>query len=261
MKNYIKRKNLTHAALAALCALVAAGGFASCDEELEPWEIVSLEASCSQEELLPYDGGTFTVNIDANTDWTVTVPEWMTADKTSGSGPDTISVTVGENEGDKARGGTIVIKAGASEPNGNIVGQTSKSVGVSQQAKYQDLKIDNVIVDLKKKRTPNRNDYYDYYGTVTYTVVTRLTDEEIEELFRAPDSWLNLYGYSPLLEPGAGWGIYTIDEVELTNGTHTIAFDSKAIYGNFTSCDIYIAGSRGQNLFFTTNRPYTITTE
>lgn len=256
MKNN-KRRKWTHAVRAAVCALVAVCGFASCDEGLEPWEIVSLEASCSQEGQLSYDGGTFTVSVDANTDWTVTVPEWMTVDKTSGTGPGMISVAVGENESDKARGGTIVIKAGASEPNGNIAGQTSKSVSINQQAKYQDLKIDNVIVNLKKKRTPNRDDYYDYYGTVTYTVETRLTDEEVEKLFLAPNARLDLYG------PSSPQSIRPIDEVSLTKGTHTITFDSERIYGNYIRCDLYIRGSEfgSQILFFTTNRPYIITTE
>lgn len=257
MKNN-KRRKWTHVVRAAVCALVAVCGFASCDENLEPWEIVSLEASCSQEGQLPYDGGTFTVSVDANTDWTVTVPEWMTVDKTSGTGPGMISVAVGENESDKARGGTIVIKAGASEPNGNIAGQTSKSVSVSQQAKYQDLKINNVIVNLKKKRTYyGDNEFYDYYGTVTYTVETRLTDEEVEELFPAPIARLDLYG------PSSPQSIRPIDEVSLTKGTHTITFDSERIHGNYTRCDLYVIGSTfgSQILFFTTDRPYTITTE
>lgn len=181
----------------------------------------------------------------------------MTVDKTSGTGPGMISVAVGENESDKARGGTIVIKAGASEPNGNIAGQTSKSVSINQQAKYQDLKIDNVIVNLKKKRTPNRDDYYDYYGTVTYTVETRLTDEEVEKLFLAPNARLDLYG------PSSPQSIRPIDEVSLTKGTHTITFDSERIHGNYTRCDLYVIGSTfgSQILFFTTNRPYIITTE
>lgn len=242
-----------------MCVLGMTCGFTSCEEELDPWEIVELEADCSQEEALPYDGGTFIVNVNANTAWTVITPEWMSADKTSGTGQGTVNVTVEENTGDNQRNGFVRITAGSSEPDGNIVGQTSQSFNITQQAKYEDLKISNVNVNLNKKRSSGRDDYYDYYGTVTYTVETRLTNEEIEELFPSPDAWLNLYGYSPLFDnPAQGWGISTIDKVSLAKGTHTITFDSKNIYGNFTRCDLYIAGSRNQNIYFTTNRPYII---
>ena len=229
MKNYIKRKNLTHAAVAALCALVAAGGFASCDEELEPWETVSLEASCSQEEMLPYDGGTFTVNIDANTDWTMTVPEWMTADKTSGSGPGTVSVTAGENSDYEARTGMVQVTAGTTEPTGGVAGVKTTTFAVSQQSRQGAVNFN--VIEAKVERIQDgryviADGKYKYYwhrykATITYEVSSDLTDAEIAEIAGDPRLSVKLnerYNYN-----GTAWHEYIAAyDIPVTRGRHTV---------------------------------------
>ena len=191
MNKTIKRK-WVQAAVAVMCVLGMTCGFTSCEEELDPWEIVELEADCSQEEALPYDGGTFTVNVNANTAWTVITPEWMTVDKASGTGPGTVSVTVGENNGAERRYGTITITAGDDGPQGNVVGRKTSSVSISQTpfAEVIDpastIKIDAVETDLLCQNNRTGLDQFDYVwvsGTVTWNVETQYTDDFIAAVF------------------------------------------------------------------------------
>ncbi len=248
MKNYIKRKNLTHTAVAALCALVAAGGFASCDEDLDPWKIVSLEASCSQEEMLPYDGGTFTVSVDANTDWTVTVPEWMTADKTSGSGPGTVSVTAGENSDYEARTGMVQVTAGTTEPAGGVAGVKTTAFAVSQQSRQGainfnviEAKVERVFDDGYVTSESGTYERHHYKVAVTYEISTNLTEAEIAEMMKEPGIYVTLnqkFTFNQI--PGDPLKDYVfhdhiyITDISITPGRHTVTGEQVVEYGDTT---------------------------
>ena len=58
----------------------------------------------------PISGGTQTITITANDDWVMTIPEWLTASKSSGMSSSTVSLTAGSTE--TGREGSIVITCG-----------------------------------------------------------------------------------------------------------------------------------------------------
>lgn len=218
-----------------MCALVAVCGFASCDEELEPWETVSLEASCSQEELLPYDGGTFTVSVDANTDWTATAPEWMTLNKVSGTGPGTISVTVGENNGAKKRYGTIIITAGDDEPQGNVVGRKTSSVSISQTplAEVIDpastVTVNSVETDLLCQYEDGWEElgfsnFYYISGTITWSVETQYTDEFIKAAFGDNDVTMEV-AFMSSEDQVLDTHVFNFGALAFSAGSHTYELD------------------------------------
>lgn len=191
MNKTIKRK-WVQAALAVMCVLGMTCGFTSCEEELDPWVPVELEADCSQEEALPYDGGTFTVNVNANTAWTVITPEWMTADKTSGTGQGTVNITVMENKDSKQRIGSVQIIAGGSEPQGNVIGKKTSVISISQATKA-DVIDPNSAVTINSVETDlvatfhstglTQFDNYQVTGVVTYNVDTQYSDDFIAAIF------------------------------------------------------------------------------
>lgn len=259
MNKTIKRK-WVQAAVAVMCVLGMTCGFTSCEEELDPWVPVELEAECQQEEAMPYNGGTFSINVNSNTAWTVTASDWITVDRTSGTGQGTINVTVEENTGDNRRSGSIRITAGGSEPDGDIAGQTSQSFNITQEYMVDAVEITDVLPTISREPSSTTRDGYHYYGSVTYTVNTTLTDEEISNFFTNSKLLLFLYarrgdGYSS--------GGYAIESIPLTNGIHTIDvdFDMPYYYDPFRMLDVYIrADYKGsmENLFFTINQPYSI---
>lgn len=73
------------------------------------------------------DGESKTFTLTANNAWTVTVPEWLTADKTSGETAENtvVTVTAAANETGADLTGTIVVTAGG----------LTKNIAVSQVAK------------------------------------------------------------------------------------------------------------------------------
>lgn len=68
-------------------------------------------------------GESKSVTVTANVAWTLTVPAWLTADKASGSGDDTVTLTAAQNTGAN-RSGTLAFSGAHS---------TSASVSVSQE--------------------------------------------------------------------------------------------------------------------------------
>ena len=57
-------------------------------------------------------GGTQSINITANDNWTMTLPEWLTASSVSGKSSATVYLTAGENTGTTPLTGTITISCG-----------------------------------------------------------------------------------------------------------------------------------------------------
>lgn len=58
-------------------------------------------------------GGTKTISVNSNTSWTITTPSWITAEPSSGSGNQSVNITVGKNEGNFTNEDNITICAGS----------------------------------------------------------------------------------------------------------------------------------------------------
>ena len=87
------------------------------------------------------DGESKTFTLTANNAWTVTVPEWLTADKTSGQTAENtvVTVTAEANETGESLTGTIVVTAGGLTKNISV-SQVAKEVeepSVSDNATYE----------------------------------------------------------------------------------------------------------------------------
>lgn len=59
------------------------------------------------------DGDTKTISINSNTSWTITTPDWITAEPTSGSGNQSVNIIVGKNEGNFSNEDNITVCAGS----------------------------------------------------------------------------------------------------------------------------------------------------
>lgn len=250
----LKRKRRNNL-LVKLFAVAIAMGMFSCEEELEPWVGVTLQADCSLDSDVTYEGTSFTVQVESNTDWVAVASEWLTLDKTQGTGPGTVQVFVPENETNEVRSGFVRIEAGSEEPIGNIVGQLSQSFTVRQSARFEAIEITNVKVALQRRRLSN--DYYDYFGTVTYTVSSDLPDEELAQVYD-PELTIVLYGDNYVV-PGVPYS-FSFD-ISLSKGAHVVDVDLVRIPGNFPRCDIGVGGrvdGEIRTFFFSTNQPYRI---
>lgn len=235
MKKHIKKK-LSRTAVAMLCCLAALTVLSSCDKDLDPWEIVSLEVeSSSQDATISHDGGTFTIDVNSNTKWSVKAPEWVTVDKTSGEGKATINVTVDENKNYNKRTGLIQIVAQSDDVKDNVAGSKLLSVTITQDPA--------IIINITRTEVENIQDgdyivtddnkkfyYTRYKTTIEYEVDTNLTDAEIAELMTDPYMVITL---NKKWLPSASGSNYTfqdyitINDLPMTRGTHTVTGETE----------------------------------
>ena len=82
--------------------------------------IVMLSVSCTEKESITVSksslewtmhGGRKTVDVTANCSWTITTPEWVTAEPSSGTGNSNIVIRAAKND-DVQRSGTLIIASG-----------------------------------------------------------------------------------------------------------------------------------------------------
>ena len=88
----------------------------------------------------PAEGGACEVEVDANVDWTVVVPEgcdWITVDKTSGTGKEKVTFTVAENMTLKGRTATVAFNGGQDQ---------NKELTVSQLEAIPSRKTDSLAL-------------------------------------------------------------------------------------------------------------------
>lgn len=212
--------------MATLCACAVASGLCSCDEELEPWVVASLELSQGDEQHLFYhNGGSFTLGIKANTDWTVTAPSWIELDKTSGTGDATLTCNVLENLTASNRSGTINVVACQQSPS-TVAGISQKSWSVSQTSEmgsYVDAFANNTTIsDLSYTKEVTYHGYMapDHYyyvdHTITFTLASPLSDEELGQYVSRGAVF-----YAGFTAQQASF--------EVKNGTITVEFDKMEI--------------------------------
>ena len=77
-------------------------------------------------------GETKTFTISSNTSWRISVPEWCTIDRPSGSGDASISVTASENTDKEKRSGSIVVNGEGVNPVTITINQKAKEAGNSE---------------------------------------------------------------------------------------------------------------------------------
>lgn len=183
MKKMIFKKfrwlNIIMLAQAAVC-------LSSCNENLDPWEILAFETSNTLTESNEVDcnGSSFTVSIKSNSDWTIKAPDWITADKMEGNGDAVVNFVVAKNETLRYREGEVEITAG-SIGESNVVGHGTDVIDVKQKSKSQDTDIQvtsaEFTYNVLSRFTYRSNYYYKYSRSinVSFTINSELADDEL----------------------------------------------------------------------------------
>lgn len=239
MKKHIKKK-LLRAAVAMLCCLATVTSLNSCNEDFVPWDIVTLEVGNSQESSISHNGATFTIDVNSNTKWSVKAPEWITVDKTSGEGKNTINVTVPENKKNYRRTGTIEITAGSDNAEYNVAGHKTLNITVTQDPaiiiKITAAKVERIqdgtyiITDNIITHKPEKYFYHRYKATIEYEIDTNLTEEEIAEIMKTPYMYITLNQKWSFYVPGGNYTFYDyikIEDLPMTRGTHTVTGETE----------------------------------
>lgn len=196
---------------------------ASCgDKELDKWELVQLQTNHTATDGT-YKAATTTVDIETNSAWSISLPDWMHTDRTEGFGNAQVQVNIDVNEG-PARSDAITITAGSEDGAGNVAGFARSAIGISQATKASAVKFEITAAEISRtfheRKYEGRyyTDYYKYGGTITYTITSDMSDSEISELIS------KLYLKLELSQ--SYWlGTKQLPSLSLANGTHTVEFD------------------------------------
>lgn len=222
------------------------------EEEFDKWEVIRAESVCSIADgsTISYEATVFWVDIKSNGSWTVSLPSWMSTDRTEGIGDARLPVKIATNETNKQRTGTVKVTSGnATEPLENVVGSAVFSTKIIQQAKYQavDIKVTSANVVRKGYNYNSIGKYYDYciYSiSITYDIESDLSDEEIAEVIRGLSMKIKMSGTRPatsITDPGYyTYNVYTSESLPITRGTHTVEMTEKIYYyfGIHTGADV-----------------------
>lgn len=142
--NFFKFQNLKKLLIPCL------GVFAlfACNEDDEEWDITELEVTTPNLDI-PYTGGSHTFSFKTNNKWEIScTDEWVSFDKTSGTGDATITATFADNSTDYNRTSYIKLTSGEDPTSNNVVGVKNRTVSALQHSLYQD-KVDEVNVQLE----------------------------------------------------------------------------------------------------------------
>lgn len=204
----------------AAVALLAAG----C-EEMDDWELASVRVSSPDVGTtgyveLPYHEGSFTVNVESNTDWTANAPDWMTVTPSSGTGNATLTVSYQMTDEYTSRRNTVRVVAGRQgEPLGNVVDTNTGSVTVRQEGLTDVATFRVYRADITQTVWwEDGDDYSNYDGTISYRINANISDEELARAFEGTDLVIReteFYGGRELFRA----------PVTLTSGEHTMTVD------------------------------------
>lgn len=155
--------------------------FCACSED-EEWDITELEVTTSNLDI-PYTGGSHTFSFKTNNKWTISCKdEWVSFDKTSGTGDATITATFENNPADYTRKSYIQLTSGEDPTSNNVVGVKNLTVSALQHSLYQD-KLDAIKVEVKNVYCTKKSIYtsYDRQTYYYYTVKAgiRIVSEDL----------------------------------------------------------------------------------
>ena len=211
-----------------LLATLGAIGFSACStDELDPWVLASSELVQDEgRHQFDYSGGSFTLGLKANTDWTVATPNWIEVDKASGTGDGTLTFSVLENRTSNKRNGSIVITARENSQT-TVAGTSQQSYNVSQTSLLDYFANQAAISDISytKEITRHVGSYVYCDHTLTFTISSPLSDDEISQYVKS--GWLSINGRYTYFDPVS---------FTMKNGTVTLEFsDDDYHYLNYTA--------------------------
>lgn len=219
------KKNLKSKWLLFLPLAMGAFGVTACSDDYEPWELLETTVTSTipekeySSEKVPWNGGTFSINVKTNGSWNIEVPAWLSVDKSEGYGDATIEATIARTSVVEECNREIIVKTTGSESS-NVAGRNEKKIEFKQEGLEKGIQITDCTATFTKQLT----DDYDYYQCgykITYNINNELTDEEFNDMVNE----VYLYTYintSFYCEISGGEYKYNLNKTDLTKGTHVL---------------------------------------
>lgn len=240
------KKNLKEKWLLLLSLVMVAFGVTACSDDYEPWELLETEVTSTlpeQPNLVPGDGGTFTINVKTNGAWNMVVPDWMSVDQNEGFGDAIVNASITRNESSTRRTGEIVTHF-IGDTKSSVAGRNDETISFLQEAA---VKINISKAELYKKKSNYNNYYkewyYDYGYRIEYEIESSLSEDETKSMIQGLTLKIDY-----LLRNGAWDGIthgftsntynHKLEVADITKGKHVIEnlnwkTDSYLIHPNY----------------------------
>ena len=235
------KRNLKRKWLLLLFVVTGVFGLTACSDDYEPWELLTAEMTSTlpeQPNLVPWDGGTFTINVKTNGAWDMVVPDWMTVDQNKGFGDAVVNASITQNESSTRRTGDISIKF-IGDTKASVAGSYAKGISFLQEALYEAVKINISKAELYEKQSHYDNYYrrwyYDYGYRIEYEIESTLSEDEINSIIEG----LTLKIYYVISHGSSDTYSYKLEAADITKGKHVIEnlnwkTDSYSIHPNYT---------------------------
>ena len=235
------KRNLKRKWLLLLFVVTGVFGLTACSDDYEPWELLTAEMTSTlpeQPNLVPWDGGTFTINVKTNGAWDMVVPDWMTVDQNKGFGDAVVNASITQNESSTRRTGDISIKF-IGDTKASVAGSYAKGISFLQEALYEAVKINISKAELYEKQSHYDNYYrrwyYDYGYRIEYEIESTLSEDEINSIIEG----LTLKIYYVIPHGSSDTYSYKLEAADITKGKHVIEnlnwkTDSYSIHPNYT---------------------------
>lgn len=230
------RRNLKRKWLLLLFVVTGVFGLTACSDDYEPWELLTAELTSTlpeQPNLVPWDGGTFTINVKTNGAWDMVVPDWMSVDQKEGHGDAVVNATIMRNQIAKEIFNSEVIVNFIGVEQNNVVGKTTKTIPFGQEGVEKAFKITDCNAKLTKeykRREETDGSSYNYYQCgykITYNIENPLTDKELDDIITGV--YLYLYIDTPGY-PSNFHDTYYLSKTDLANGKHVLEKSNWRMY-------------------------------
>ena len=240
-------KKLKSKWLLLLSLAMGAFGVTACSGDYDPWELLETEMTSTlleQPNLVPGDGGTFTINVKTNGAWNMVVPDWMSVDQNEGFGDAIVNASITQNESLTRRTGDIVT---------HFIGDTKASVAGRNDETISFLQEAAVKINISKAELYRKNSHYSYnnerwYGDygyrIEYEIESSLSEDETKSMIQGLTLkidylWQNgawdgiTYGYT------SNTYTYKLEAADITKGKHVIEnlnwkTDTYSVHPNYT---------------------------
>ena len=230
------RRNLKRKWLLLLFVVTGVFGLTACSDDYEPWELLTAELTSTlpeQPNLVPWDGGTFTINVKTNGAWDMVVPDWMSVDQKEGHGDAVVNATIMRNQIAKEIFNSEVIVNFIGVEQNNVVGKTTKTIPFGQEGVEKAFKITDCNAKLTKeykRREETDGSSYNYYQCgykITYNIENPLTDKELDDIITGV--YLYLYIDTPGY-PSNFHDTYYLSKTDLAKGKHVLEKSNWRMY-------------------------------
>lgn len=224
------KKNLKSKWLLLLPLAMGAFGVTACSDDYDPWELLKTEVTSTlpeQPNLVPGDGGTFTINVKTNGAWNMVVPDWMSVDQNEGFGDAIVNASITQNESSTRRTGKIVTHF-IGDTKASVAGRNDEIISFLQEAAVK-INISKAELYRKKSNYDNyyKEWYYDYGYRIEYEIESSLSEDETKSMIQGLTLKIDY-----LLQNGAWDGIthgftsntynHKLEVADITKGKHVI---------------------------------------